>query len=182
MNDAPGPSFDKGAPDPAYGQQQGQQAYAQPGQAHPPYGQPQYGQQPYPPAQPPYGQSYVQPVANDTTLASAAHWGALVANMVTALGFVVPLVLMLTKGDSSPFVRRHAVESLNFHISIFIYTVVGTVVGMVAAFVTLGLALFLLIPLMLVAMIMILIWQIQGAMRASNGQEWRYPLTIRLVR
>lgn len=113
-----------------------------------------------------------QPISpiSERTWMSAAHWSALVAAFV-ALAFLGPLVVMLTKGNESPRVRQHAVESLNFQLSVLIYGVVSFVL----VFVLVGI-------LMLIALgILWLVCTIMGALKANNGEDYRYPLTIRMV-
>ena len=117
--------------------------------------------------------------SDDKTWALAAHIGTLVAAYI-ALGFLAPLIIMLAKKDS-PFVRRHAVESLNFQISLLIYFVVGTVVMFVVALLTFGIGLVVLVPAALVLGIAALVLIIMATIKASNGEEFRYPLTIRFV-
>ena len=46
-----------------------------------------------------------------------------------ALAFLGPLIVMLTKGNESRYVRRQAVESLNFQLSILIYGIVSFVLS-----------------------------------------------------
>ena len=156
----------------------GQQPYGQP-----PYGQqPAYGQQPYggstpgevPPGQPPYGQPYGGPGApspDELTWGGAAHWSAFVAAFV-ALAFLGPLVVLLVKGNESAYVRRQAVESLNFQISILVYGIVSFVL----CFILIG---FLLLP---IVGLMWLVFTIIGSVRSARGEEYHYPLTIRMVR
>jgi uncharacterized protein len=115
---------------------------------------------PYPPARSPEERGW----------ASAAHWSALVAAFVV-LSFVGPLIVMLAHTHPSPFVRRHTTESLNFQISVLLYAAVSFVL----AFVLVGI--FLLIGLG----IMWLICTVIGAVKAASGEDFRYPLTIRLV-
>lgn len=137
-----------------------------------PYGQQPsgYGQQP--PGGPAYqyggGQSPANP--DDRTWGGAAHWSALVAAFV-ALAFLGPLIVLLVKGNQSAYVRAQAVESLNFQISILIYGIVSFVL----AFVLIG---FLLLP---IVGLMWLVFTIIGSVKSSNGELYRYPLTIRLV-
>ena len=83
----------------------------------------------------------------------------------------VPLVIMLTKGKESPFVRRHAVESLNFQISVLIYAAVSAVLVLVL----IGIALLLALAVFYVVVVVL------ATVKAANGQEYRYPLTLRLV-
>lgn len=116
---------------------------------------------------------------DDKTWALAAHIGSLVAAYI-ALGFLAPLLVMVMKKDR-PFVRRHAVESLNFQISLLIYFVVGTVVMVVVALLTFGLGLLLLVPVALVLGLLALLFIILATIKASNGEDYRYPLTLRFV-
>ena len=111
---------------------------------------------------------------------SAAHWSALVAAFV-ALAFLGPLLVMLVEGPKSPWVRRQAVESLNFQLSMLIYGAVGGIVAFLLTLVTLGLALLVIVPVALLLGVAWLVVVIVAAVRAGNGQDYRYPLTIRLV-
>ena len=130
----------------------------------------------------PYGapQPPAQPSSNDdNTWAMAAHIGALVAAWF-AFGFLAPLIVMLVKSDS-PYVRRHAVESLNFQISLLIYGVVGAIVAFVVTLVTFGIGLLVIVPVAIAAAVAVLIVIILATMAASRGEDYRYPLTLRLV-
>ena len=94
-----------------------------------------------------------------------------------AMGFLAPLVIMLTVGNQSPYVRRHAVESLNFQISLLIYGAAAILFSIV----TIGLGLIVVIPLGLVALVFALVFLIQASVKAANGEDYRYPLTLRFV-
>ena len=126
--------------------------------------------------------AYGYPVApggltqTDRSWASASHWGSLVAAWL-AMGFLAPLAIMLTVGNQSPFVRRHAVESLNFQISLLIYCAVAVLFSIL----TLGLGLIVVLPVGLAAIIAALVFLIQASTKAANGEDYRYPLTLRLV-
>ena len=123
-----------------------------------------YGPPPTP--DPPHGAGLTQ---EDRTWALASHVGSLVSAWF-AFGFLAPLLVMLLKSDA-PFVRRHAVESLNFQINALIYIVVCFVL------------MFVLIGFVLIVVygIFYLVCVITATVRASNGAEYRYPLTLRLV-
>ena len=61
------------------------------------------------PTQPPYGAPPPGgPTSEELTWGGAAHWSALVASVV-ALAFLGPLIVMLTMGYESAYVRRQAV-------------------------------------------------------------------------
>ncbi|MFH5186490.1 DUF4870 domain-containing protein [Paenibacillus sp. TAB 01] len=88
------------------------------------------------------------------------------------VGLFAPLLIWLLKKDESQFIAEHAKESLNFQISVMIYSIVATIL----CFVVIG---FILFPFLAVfALVVIII----AAVKASKGESYRYPLTIRLVK
>ena len=128
-----------------------------PGQ-QPPTG---WGTQPGPPA----------PAQDERTWALASHIGCVVGAWF-AMAFLVPLVIMLIKGKESAFVRYHAVESLNFQLSMLIYLFVSILL----AFLIVGL---FILP---VLGVLWLVFVVIATVKASNGEGYRYPLTIRFVK
>ncbi len=137
-----------------------------------PYGPPPggYGQQP----------AAGTPTQDEKTWALLAHIGSLVSAWF-AFGFIAPLLVMLVKGDS-PFVRRHAVESLNFQISMLIYSIVGGILAVLVVLVTFGLGALVVIPLVIVVAVVVLVFVLIATVRASNGEDYRYPFTLRFIR
>ena len=131
------------------------------------------------PFEQPYGGAPSGLTQEEKTWALASHIGTLVTAWF-AFGFLAPLLVMLLKSDS-PFVRRHAVESLNFQISLLIYSLAGTVIGIVIAILTVGIALLVIIPLVAILALVVLILIIVATIRAANGEDYRYPLCIRMV-
>ena len=126
---------------------------------------------------PAYSYAYQEEVSQtDRNWAGASHWGTLVAAWL-AMGFLAPLAIMFTVGQQSAFVRRHAVESLNFQISVLIYGAAAILFSIV----TIGLGLLVVIPVGLVFLVAALVFLIQGSIKAVNGEEYRYPLTLRFV-
>ena len=117
---------------------------------------------------------------DDKTWALVAHIGTLVSAYI-ALGVLAPLLVMLVKGDS-PFARRHAVESLNFQISLLIYTFVGGILAVLVVIVTVGVGMIALVPLALLLAAVVVVLIIVATVRASNGELYEYPLTIRFIK
>jgi uncharacterized protein len=167
-----------GPPPPEQPEEQspGQQPSGEPVSGQPTSGQPAYGQPPeqqHPQGQPPYAQ---QPgagglTADERTWGGAAHWSALLGSLVGGLTFLGPLLVLLVKGNESPWIRRQSVESLNFQLSILIYSVVSAI-----------LILLLIGIVMLIAVFIFwLVFTIMGSVKAGNGEDYRYPLTIRMV-
>ncbi|MEU7828064.1 DUF4870 domain-containing protein [Nonomuraea sp. NPDC049129] len=179
-----GPQSGPGSgPQPGYGYgQPGSGGYGQPGSGgygqSPGYG---YGQPPTPPPgyeQPGYGYAAPQqrpphvpgvygprPGSDDTTMAMLAH---LLGLLVSWIG---PLIIYLMKRDESPYVRDQSAEALNFQITMFI----GYVVAGLLTVVLIGIILFPII------WIVSLIFHIQAAIAANKGENYRYPIAIRMV-
>ncbi|HVM14049.1 MAG TPA: DUF4870 domain-containing protein, partial [Egibacteraceae bacterium] len=103
--------------------------------------------------------------------AMAAHLSAFVVFLGLPLPFVGPLVVWLLRRDSDPYAAEHAREALNFNLTAMI------------AFVVAGATVLLLVGFLLLPAVGIVwfIFVIIGGVKASNGEHYRYPLTIRFV-
>ncbi|MBW3600324.1 MAG: DUF4870 domain-containing protein [Planctomycetes bacterium] len=110
---------------------------------------------------------------------NARQWGmlshllGLVIGLLTALGFVGPLIVLLTKKDEHPFIEDQANETLNFQITILIYYLIAGAITAVTCFIA--------SPVLLVPWLMQLILGIIGTVNANKGIAYRYPMTIRLI-
>ena len=115
-----------------------------------------------------------------------AHLGGLVVGLSTAavFGFVGPLLVWLFKRDEHPFTDHHTKEALNFQLTVLMVLVLSILLAIPAAILgvlTLGLGLILLGVLAVLAVVAWIVLPIIGAVKASNGEGYRYPLTIRFV-
>jgi uncharacterized protein len=99
-----------------------------------------------------------------------AHLSAL-AGLVIGLNWLGPLIIYLVKKDEHPFIADQSREALNFNLSVFIYIIASAILIILVV----GL---LLLPAVAIAW---LVLTIIAAVRANNGEPYRYPLTIRLV-
>ena len=113
---------------------------------------------------------------NSTGWAALAHASALIA-LIVGFVFVGPLIVYLLKKDD-PFVRRHAAEALNFNLSVTLYALVGGFITVILIIFLVGL---LLIPVLIAAAIAWFVLVILATLKANNGEDYRYPLTIRFV-
>ncbi len=149
-----------------------------PGQPGGPYGGP--------PPSAPYP-SQPQDASNARLWATATHWGALVAWFATSgvLAFLAPLLILTTVGRTSPVVRRNAVTSLNFQLSLLIYEVVTAVVlviGILLSFILVGIPIAIVAGVALLALVVGgIVLPIIASVKASNDEEYTYPLTLPLV-
>jgi len=98
---------------------------------------------------------------------------AVVAGYICALGnIILPLIFWQIKKTEYPFVDEHGKEALNFQISMTIYALLT----MPLCFICIGLS--LLSAVVIVDIVLLII----AAIKANNGEFYRYPLTIRLVK
>ena len=140
-----------------------------PGALPPPQGAP-YSQAPVPAPDP----------ANARNMAMLAHLSALIG-LIGLPSIIGPLIVWLTQREQDPYVDAQGKEAVNFNLSFLIYILAGFLVGGVLAVITFGLALFLLIPLLIAASVAWLVFVVIAGVRASRGEPYRYPLTIRLI-
>lgn len=120
------------------------------------------------------------PTKESRNWAMAAHLSALVTAWV-ALALVGPLVVWLVKKDDDPFVAEHSREALNFQLTWLAAGIVGGIIGFVLTVVTFGLGFLVVGAIGLLFGLAWLVLMVVGAVKASNGEHFRYPLTIRLV-
>jgi uncharacterized Tic20 family protein len=106
--------------------------------------------------------------SDEKTWALIAHFGGII------VWFIAPLVALLAKGNESPTVRAHAVESLNFQITWGVVAVISWVLT-VCSF---GILFFL--PF--IPWVVIIVFCIMAGLKANEGQLYRYPMTVRLVK
>ncbi|MBN1112853.1 MAG: DUF4870 domain-containing protein [Bacteroidales bacterium] len=86
-------------------------------------------------------------------------------------GILVTLTVWLTKKNESSFLMQHGKEVLNFQISMTIYFIV-------ASFLILLFIGLLILP---VLGILYIILMILGAVKASNDELFKYPLSIPFI-
>jgi uncharacterized Tic20 family protein len=109
-------------------------------------------------------------VQDERAWAVAAHLSSFAAAYV-ALGFLGPLFVLFMAGERSAVVRSHAVEALNFNLSVLLYAAVSALLIIVV----IG------IPMLIGIAALYLVSVILGAVSAHRGEPFRYPLTIRFV-
>lgn len=120
---------------------------------------------------------------DDRLWALGAHVGALVAALLTSwfagvAGAAAALVVWFLVRDRSAFAAEHAKEAFNFNLSMFLYAIASILLVVF----TLGIGILVALPLWIVLALAWLIFTIIAAIKAWDGQPYRYPLTIRLLK
>ncbi|WP_140718891.1 DUF4870 domain-containing protein [Pseudomonas sp. Hp2] len=120
------------------------------------------------------------PSAEEKQWALFAHISALTGLFTGGIGSIVgPLVIWLIKKDTMPFVDDQGKEALNFNITVLIAVVALTIVGTVLMVILIGFLFYLLAGVVGIAW---LVLTIVATIKTSNGESYRYPLTLRLVK
>jgi len=91
---------------------------------------------------------------------------------------LAPLILWLIKRADSPYLDRVGKEVLNFQISFSIYMSVAVAVGFALLIFLVGILFFLLAGALWIAWIVLMV---VAAVKTGNGEEYKYPFTIRLL-
>jgi uncharacterized protein len=133
----------------------------------------------------------------------AAHLSALLAGLVVPFGNIVgPLVVYLQNRDTRPFATQHAKASLNFQITLMIVVLLVCIVigigwvGMIGAAVaapetpdgnlnfppTLVAGMIGAGGFLLIVGLVSFIWTILGAVAASQGRPYRYPVSMYFIK
>ncbi len=124
-----------------------------------------------PPAPPAHAGRAVAGHAGAPPADAGDQLGAGAAHLLSLCGLFVigPLLMLLTAGRTSPYVRRHAVEALNCHLTLLGATILlpFTIIGAI------------LVPFI---WILAFVLSVVGGVAALTGGEFRYPLTVRLVK
>jgi uncharacterized Tic20 family protein len=99
------------------------------------------------------------------------HLSALIGFVIPFGNVIAPLVIWALKKDEYPLVADQGKESINFQLSMTIYLVICIIL----VFVAVGI---ILIPLLaLVDLILVVI----AAVKANEGEKYRYPLSFRFI-
>ncbi len=106
------------------------------------------------------------------TWAMVLHLSVLSGLIVPMAGLVVPVVIFLLKKEQVPGLAPHGYVIFNWMISALIYAVISLILMIVGIGVL----------LMAIVAVLSLVFPIIGAIKASEGEVWPYPLSIRFFK
>ena len=101
------------------------------------------------------------PSKDDKQMAMFCHLGGIIG------GILLPLILWITQKEKSAFIDDQGKEAVNFQITMLI----GHVIGPCTLFI-----------LNLILLPVGIIFSVLGAMAASRGEKYRYPMSIRFIK
>lgn len=121
---------------------------------------------------PPLLPGSVNNIVNARTWGALCHASALLGVFLHFPGHLLaPLIVWLLKRDESPEIDAQGKEAVNFQISMLIYNIIAGVFCLIL----IG---FLLLPILWV---LNAVFVIIASIKASDGELYRYPLTIRFI-
>lgn len=111
---------------------------------------------------------------DEKTWVLVAHFGGAAGALIGTgcAGWIAPLIALLAKGNESPTVRQNAVAALNFQILVSIVAVVGWMTVCIG----IGFLIFL------AAMAVGIIFGVLAGLKANEGQPYKYPFSLPLVK
>ena len=146
----------------------------------------------------------------DTNTATFTHLSALTQYFIPFGNFIFPIIFWTSKKDKSEFVDYHGKQVLNFQLSLLVYSLVLIVIavpifivtilrnipfetltnhhemafsdfnfGDNIGLITVGLTAVLIFGLLKVAEFFLIIY---ASIQASNGEKYKYPLTIPFIK
>ena len=122
-------------------------------------------------------QTITQPEEN--TWGMICHLAALGMYVFPAFGNILgTLIAWMIFKDRSAFADDQGKESLNFQLSLTLYSAVG----IAFCFMTLGIGLLVVAPLLGIMALLQIIFIIVAALEANKGVIYRYPATIRFIK
>ncbi len=112
------------------------------------------------------------PSAEERQWAMFAHLSTLVGLIIPFGSILGPLIIWQIKKAEMPFVDDQGKEAVNFQITILIAALVS------------ALAMLILIGILMVFVVGIawLVLSILAGIKANNGEAYRYPFTLRLIK
>ncbi len=104
--------------------------------------------------------------------ATILHLSQLLGYAVVVVGFVAPIIIWMVMKDQYPGIDAHGKNVVNWILSSLIYGVIGVLSLIV------GVGFVILLALLVLG----IVFPIIGAMKASQGIVWKYPLTIEFLK
>jgi uncharacterized Tic20 family protein len=125
-----------------------------------------------PPTMPPPAADSGSPSNDEKQWALFTHLSSLIGLFIPFGSVLGPLIFWQIKKNDMPFVDDQGKEAVNFQITVAI----AAIVSIILMFVLIG---FLLIFVVGIAW---LVLTIMGVIAANNGEKYRYPMTLRLIK
>ena len=112
------------------------------------------------------------PSKDERTWAMLCHFSTYIGFIFPFGNIIVPLIIWLSKREDLPLVEDQGREVLNFQISMTIYFIISGILCIIL----IG------IPILIGLIIFDFIITIVAAISANDGQYYRYPINLKLIK
>ena len=118
------------------------------------------------------------PQNDEKTVAILTHLSGPIAAIISVgwLGFLGPLIVWFIYKDKSPFLRAASAGAFNFNVTLWIINVIGWICIFTVILFPVGLV------LIAAYWVLLLVCHIVAAVRANNGEVYRYPMQLPILR
>ncbi|MCU0711825.1 MAG: DUF4870 domain-containing protein [Pirellula sp.] len=106
------------------------------------------------------------------TWAMLLHLSVFLGYVIPLGGLIAPILIWQLKKEQFPDLDQHGKMVVNFIISMLIYSAIAFILTFVLIGIFVGIAL----------MIIGVAYPIIGAIKANNGEFWKYPLILQLLK
>ncbi len=128
--------------------------------------------------------SFDEQIKNDQeekTFGMLCHLSSFSGFLIPFGSILGPLILWLIKKNEYELVDQCGKESLNFQISIHIYSFIIAILLFIAILSELEILVIFIIPVMFIIFLVDFICVIKASVLANKGELYRYPITIRFI-
>ena len=134
-----------------------------------------------PPVQPPSSNPKPpsSPESQARTWNMLCHLSALAGFIIPFGNILGPLIIWQIKKNEFPSVEVHGKAALNFQITVAIAALAGVAVAVVLSFFCVG---YLLFPLVMLIGLAGLVFAVIAGIKANNGEDYKYPWSLELVK
>jgi uncharacterized Tic20 family protein len=106
------------------------------------------------------------------TWAMLLHLSVFLGYVIPFGGLIAPILIWQLKKEQFPDLDQHGKMVVNFIISMLIYSAIAFILTFVVIGIFVGIAL----------MVIGVAYPIIGAIKANNGEFWKYPLILQLLK
>lgn len=100
------------------------------------------------------------------------HLSVLAGFALPIAGLIIPIVIWQLKKPDLPGIDAHGINALNWIMSLILYSIIGVVL----IFAIIG------IPILTALGVVAIVFPIIAAIKANNGEVWKYPLSISFLK
>lgn len=108
----------------------------------------------------------------ESTYCMLLHLSQLTSVILPGLGFILPIVMWAANKDESERIDSHGKVTVNWLISLFIYSIVCGIL----VFIAIGIVGFVVLA------VLNFVFAIIAALKANNGELWVYPFSIKFLK